>query len=76
MKYKLVRHREYDFAYGTENVWYTLHQYRKTLFGKMKWKPVKAYHFDYAGGSKNPVSGSIYWAESVAKELNIKVPKK
>lgn len=75
MDYKLVRHREYDFAYGKERVWFTLHEYRKTLFGKMKWKPVKAYYFDFSGGSRSAVSGSIEWARAIAKELNIKVPK-
>jgi len=75
MEYKLIRHRTFDFAYGSESVWFTLHEYRKTLFGKMKWKPVKAYHFDFGGGSTSAVSGGIEWAKSIAKELNIKVPK-
>lgn len=74
--YKLVRHRNFDLAYGSEHIWYTLHQYRKTLFGKWKWKPVKAYYFDFSGGSNSPVSGGEDWARAVAKELNIGVPKK
>lgn len=74
--YKLVRHRTFSMAYGTEHVWYTLHQYRKNFFGKWGWHAVKDYHFDFGGGSNSPVSGDERWAKAVAKELNIGVPKK
>lgn len=72
--YKLIRHRSFDLAYANENIWYTLHEYRKTLFGKMAWKPVKEYFYDSGGGSMEPVRGNLDWAKSIAKELNIKVP--
>ena len=74
-KYKLIKHREFDLAYGSEYIWYTLHEYRKGLFRKIKWYPVKAYQFDFSGGAKYPVSGGLNWAKAIAKELNIKVPK-
>jgi len=74
-QYKLVRHREFDLAYGKENVWYSLHEYSKGLFGKFKWQAVKAYYFDTGGGSMSAVRGEINWAKSIAKELKIEVPK-
>ena len=74
-KYKLIRHRVFDFSSGSEDIQYTLHECRKTIFGKMKWLPVKAYYFDFGGGIRLPVKGDIRWARAVAKELNIKVPE-
>lgn len=73
--YRLLRHRTFDMAYGLEHVWYTLEEYRKNFFGKLGWHPVKAYHFDFGGGASYPVSGDLKWAQAVAKELKIGVPK-
>jgi hypothetical protein len=75
-EYKIERHRSFDLSSASEHIWYTLHENKKTLFGKYKWQPVKAYYLDFGGGSYSPVSGNEKWAKAIAKELKIGVPTK
>lgn len=40
-----------------------------------EWRPVKVYHFDFGGGSREPASGNREWAQRIANEFGLEMPK-
>ena len=76
LNYKLIRRRDFSIETANEYIWYSLHREKKTIFGKLKWVPVKIPYWDGIGVSTREVAGDKAWAERIAKEYKIKVPKK
>ena len=75
MKYKLKRHERFDFSRVETDVWYTLWQWRKNWFGRWGWHPVLDHYSTEWGDASWPIRGDKKWAEKIAKELKLEVPK-
>ena len=74
-KYRLIRHRTFAIENAKASIWFSLETEKTNIFGRTKWVSVKIPFWDGLGTSMSEAVGDKKWAERIAKEYKIKVPK-